>query len=76
MSGFVASSQFDLLPEPIDVQNFGDQQAAQSVSLRSTKTPQEWESMKPLIKRLYIEEKKALHCVAQIISEEFHFLPT
>jgi hypothetical protein len=37
---------------------------------------QQWESLKPLIQRVYIEEDKPFHYVANILSNEHGFEPS
>jgi hypothetical protein len=37
---------------------------------------QQWESLKPLIQRVYIEEDKPFRCIANILREDHGFKPT
>lgn len=39
-------------------------------------SPQEWEDLKPAIRRLYVEENLTFRRTAQVLSEEYGFLPT
>jgi hypothetical protein len=52
------------------------QETSETSSKRQQPSREQWETLKPLIQRLYIEEHKTLSRVAQILSDDHSFLPT
>jgi hypothetical protein len=60
-------------PAPIQQRN---PEFAVSPSLRPQISRQQWEELKPLIHRLYIEENKTLVYIANALAESHNFRPT
>jgi protein-disulfide isomerase-like protein with CxxC motif len=54
----------------------GHSQDAAIVSQRAGPTAAEWENVKHIVRRLYVEEKRPLRDVAVILSQDFGFHAT